>query len=137
MIFRLGSPSFEGKKPFYATFRQGIYLLLGVTVLHAMIDDAEGGPITLKTLAKTYIRRKKEHKETGGPPLGLRLWFVNLLITVGFINAETSGHPSPQQLTTFYTEERLEDYILENPEPGTLHGLGWKAMILLWHVNFG
>jgi hypothetical protein len=47
-----------------------------------MLDDAKGGPVTLKTLAKTYIRRKKEHKETGGPPLGLHLWFVNLLITV-------------------------------------------------------
>ncbi|RKK89109.1 hypothetical protein BFJ68_g16796 [Fusarium oxysporum] len=118
-------------------FRQGDNYTFQPHMLQAMIDDAEGGPVTLKTLAKTYIRRKKEHKETGGSPLGLRLWFVNLLITVGFINAEASGHPSPQQLTTFYTEERLEDYILENPEPRTLHGLVWKAVILLWHVNFG
>ncbi len=101
-----------------------------------MIDDAKGGPVTLKTLATTYIRRKKEHKESGGQPLGLRLWFVNMLITVGFINAETSGHPSTQQLTTFYTEERLENYILENPLPRTLHGLVWKALVLWWHVHF-
>ncbi len=37
-------------------------LLLTVIVLQAMIDDAKGGPVTLKTLATTYIRRKKEHR---------------------------------------------------------------------------
>jgi len=102
-----------------------------------MIDDADGGPITLKTMAKTYIRRKKEHKESGGQSLGLRLWFVNALITVGYINAETTGHPSVEQMRTFYTEERLEDYVLGNPLQRTLHGLVWKAVVLLWHVNFG
>ncbi|CAI6091145.1 unnamed protein product [Clonostachys chloroleuca] len=49
-------------------------------------------------------------------------------IAVGFINAETTGHPSPKQVATFYTEERLEDYILKNPEPRTLKGLLWKAL---------
>src|SRR5262245_50978774 len=102
-----------------------------------MIADAEGGPVTLKTMAKTYNRRKKEHKETDGPPLGLQMWFVNLLITVGFINTEATGHPSGEQMRQFYTEERFDDYILENPEQRTLFGLVSKAMILLWHVNFG
>jgi len=101
-----------------------------------MIADADGGPITLKTMAKTHIRRKKEHEASGGQPLGLRLWFTDMLITVGFINAETTGHPSAKQLTTFYTEERLEDYILENPIQRTLHGLVWKAVVLFWHVHF-
>jgi len=102
-----------------------------------MLDDAEGGPITLVTMAKTYNRRKKEHKESGGQGLGIRLWFVNLLITVGFINTETTGHPSPEQLAQFYTEERFQDYILENPETRTLWGLVSKGMILFWHVHFG
>jgi hypothetical protein len=102
-----------------------------------MLDDAEGGPVTLKTLAKSYTRRKEEHKASGGQSLGIRLWFVHLLITVGFVNAEASGHPSPEQVTTFYTEERLEDYILENPASRSLHGLVWKAIVLRWHVAFG
>jgi len=101
-----------------------------------MINDAEGGPITLKTMAKTHIRRKKEHEASGGQPLGIRLWFVDMLITVGFINAEATGHPSAKQMTTFYTEERLEDYILENPTTRSLHGLVWKAVVLFWHVHF-
>lgn len=107
-----------------------------LTVLQAMLKDAEGGPVTLRTLSKTYARRKKEHEESGGESLGIRLRFVSLLIAVGFINSETTGHPSPQQITTFYTEERLEDYILNNPTPRTLRGLVWKAVILQWHLIF-
>ncbi len=102
-----------------------------------MLDDAGDGPVTLKTMAKTYVRRKKEHEESFGQPLGFRLWFVNLLITVGFINVETTGHPSRKQMEQFYTEERFDDYILENPEPRTLYGLVSKALVLVWYVNFG
>ena len=98
-----------------------------------MLDDAEGGPITLKTMAKTHNRRKKEHKQSGGQPLGLRLWFVDMLITVGFINSEATGHPSPEDVAQFYNEERFQDYILENPTQRTLHGLVSKAVILWWH----
>jgi hypothetical protein len=105
-------------------------------VLEAMLDDAEGGPLTLKTLSRTYLRRQREHKETNGEPLGIRMRFVSLLIAVGFINAETTGHPSPEHVRTFYTEERLEDYILENSEPRSLRGLLWKAVILQWHMLF-
>lgn len=101
-----------------------------------MLDDAEGGDLTLKTMAKTYIRRREEHKKSGGQPLGLTMWFKDLLIVVGFINAEATGHPTPEHTRTFYTEERLEDYILNNPEQRTLHGLVLKAMKLWWHVHF-
>lgn len=101
-----------------------------------MLDDAEGGPVTLKTLSRTYARRRREHKESGGESLGIRLRFVSLLIAVGFINTETTGHPSPEQVRTFYTEERLEDYILNNTQPRTLRGLVWKAVILQWHLIF-
>jgi len=102
-----------------------------------MLDDAQGGPVTLKTLSRTYARRRREHEDTGGDPLGIRLRFVSLLIAVGFINSETTGRPSPEQITTFYTEERLEDYILENPQTRSLRGLVWKAVILQWHLIFG
>jgi len=98
-----------------------------------MLDDAEGGPITLKTMAKTHNRRKKEHEQSGGQPLGLRLWLVDMLITVGFINSEATGHPSPENVAQFYNEERLQDYILQNPTQRTLRGLVSKAVILWWH----
>ncbi|KAK4163945.1 Chloroperoxidase [Cladorrhinum sp. PSN259] len=117
-------------------FRQGDNYSLQPAMLQALLDDAEGGPVTLKTLAKTYNRRKKEHKESGGQPLGLRLWFVNLLITVGFINSETTGHPSLEQVAQFYNEERFQDYILENPQQRTLRGLVSKAVILWWYTFF-
>jgi hypothetical protein len=118
-------------------FRQGDNYTMQPHMLQAMIDDAEGGPVTLKTLAKSYIRRKREHKASGGQGLGLRLYFVNLLITVGYINTEATGHPTPKQVHDFYTDERLEDYVLQNPTPRSLHGLLWKAIVLQWHIIFG
>ncbi|KAH7305557.1 Chloroperoxidase [Stachybotrys elegans] len=117
-------------------YRHGDNYNMQPRMLQAMLDDAEGGPLTLKTLSRTYLRRQREHKETDGESLGIRLRFVSLLIAVGFVNAETTGHPSPEHVRTFYTEERLEDYILENPEPRTLRGLVWKAIVLQWHMIF-
>jgi hypothetical protein len=107
------------------------------TVLQAMLTDAGSGPLTLRTLAKTYNRRKAEHKASGGDSLGIRLWFVDLLIKAGYINAEATGHPSQEQASLFYKEERLEEYILQNPVPRTLHGLLWKAIKLWWFAYVG
>lgn len=111
-------------------------LTVKTLVLQAMLDDAEGGDLTLKTMAKTYIRRREEHKKSGGDSLGLSMWFKDMLIVVGFINSEATGHPTPEHTRLFYTEERFADYILENPEQRTLHGLVFKAMRLWWHVHF-
>lgn len=117
-------------------FRQGDNYTLQPQMLQAMLDDAEGGDLTLKTMAKTYIRRREEHKKSGGDSLGLSMWFKDMLIVVGFINSEATGHPTPEHTRLFYTEERFADYILENPEQRTLHGLVFKAMRLWWHVHF-
>lgn len=76
----------------------------------------------------------EEHKESGGPPASAKLWFERILINVGWINSEATGHPTAEHTRTFYTEERFEDYILENPTPRTLHGLLLKGVILFWHV---
>jgi hypothetical protein len=102
-----------------------------------MIADADGADLSLRSIAKSWVRRAKEHKETGGEGLGLRMGFVNLLITVGFVNAEATGHPTAVNTRTFYTEERLLPYVLENPEPRTLSGLLWKAVKMVWFANVG
>jgi hypothetical protein len=101
-----------------------------------MLADANAGPVTIKTMAATYNRRKKEHKASGGESLGLRLGFADLLMTVSFLNTETTGHPSQEQVAQFFTEERFQDYILENEQPRTLAGLVTKGMALLWHATF-
>ncbi|KAK7985612.1 Cloroperoxidase [Apiospora saccharicola] len=117
-------------------FRQGDNFTMQPKMLEAMIDDAQGGPVTLKTLATTYKRRNREHKASGGEPLGVTMTFKDLLIKVGYINTETTGHPTPAQVRRFWTDERFEDYLLDNPEPRTLRGLVWKAAVLWWHVHF-
>jgi len=103
-------------------------------VFSKMLNDANGEDLTIRTMAKSYIRREREHRESGGQPHSLRMWFVSLLITVGFINAEATGHPTPEAARIFYKEERLEDRILANPTPRSLHGLLWKAVLLVFHI---
>ncbi|KAJ1323729.1 Peroxidase family 2 [Microdochium nivale] len=115
-------------------FRHGDNYTMQPDMLERMLDDARGGDLSLRTLARSYIRRQAEHEKSGGRPHGLRMWFVSLLITVGFVNAEATGHPSQNTTRVFYTEERLEEHILANTSPRSLHGLLWKALVLFFYV---
>ncbi|OJZ79921.1 hypothetical protein ASPFODRAFT_98590, partial [Aspergillus luchuensis CBS 106.47] len=91
-------------------FRQGDNYTFQPAMFKALLDDADGGPVTIKTLAKTFIRRRKESKESGSPRLPINLWFVNIIQTVSFLNtAQTGGELSRETMTTFYTEERFPD----------------------------
>jgi hypothetical protein len=102
-----------------------------------MIDDARGGPLTLQTVSRTYVRRRAEHKASGGEALGIQLWFVDALIAVGFINAEGTDAPTEDHVRIFYEEERLADYVLENPRPRSLTGLVWRAVKMQWYALVG
>jgi len=118
-------------------FRQGDNFTFQPTMFQAMLDDADGGPVTIKSLAKTYVRRNKESRAAGAPRLPLNLWFVNMLQTVSLMNtAQTGGKLSPELLTTFYVEERYPDEILDNDKPRTLVGLVWHAVALFTTVMF-
>lgn len=99
-----------------------------------MLNDAGGDDLTIRTMAKSYIRREREHRQSGDQPHSLRMWFVSLLITVGFINAEAIGHPTPETAHIFYRGERLEDRMLANLTPRSLHGLLWKVVLLVFHI---
>ena len=59
-------------------FWQGDNFTFQPAMLQAMIDDAEGKPVTLRSLAKTYKRRNRESKKTGASRLPLNLWFVRV-----------------------------------------------------------
>ena len=117
-------------------FHQGDNYTFQPGMFQALLDDADGGPVTLKTLAKTYNRRMKESKASGGR-LPINLWFVNLLQTVSFLNAaQTNGKLSREVMTTFYTEERFPAVILKNEKPRTLLGLIGNALGLLFYSIF-
>ena len=106
-------------------------------MFEAMLKDAGDGPVTVKTLGKTYKRRNKESREAGAPALPIKLYFVNLLQSVSLMNtAQTGGKMSKELLTTFYFEERFPDEILNNPQPRTLFGLLSKAFMLFIYGTF-
>ena len=64
-------------------FHQGDNYTFQPQMLEAMIQDADGGDVTLRTLAKTFIRRHRESRDAGAPRLGIRLWFIAVLQAVG------------------------------------------------------
>ena len=115
--------------------RQGDNYTFQPAMLQAMFDDAHGGPVTVKTLAKSYNRRKRERKADGGAPLPWNLWFVNIVQTVSFLNtADTGGKLSHDVMKTFYEEERIPDVILNSQKTRTLTGLLIYAFILMFYV---
>ncbi|KAH7397780.1 Chloroperoxidase [Cadophora sp. MPI-SDFR-AT-0126] len=118
-------------------FRQGDNYTFQPALFEAFLADADGGPVTIKTLAKTYNRRKKESRAAGSPRLPLNLWFVNLLQTVSLLNtAQTGDALQKDLLVEFYTEEKIPDIILQNQKTRTLFGLVTKALSLLFRTIF-
>ena len=107
-------------------------------MLQAMIDDADGGPVTLRSLAKTFIRRGKESRDSGAPRLPLNLWFVRALQAVGVMNtAQTGGILTKEVLEAVFMEERFPDVILNNPKPRTVFTLLENAFEMMRYVIFG
>lgn len=119
-------------------FHQGDNYTFQPAMLQAMIDDAEGGPVTHRTLAKTFIRRDKESRAAGAPRLPLNLWFVRVLQAVGVMNtAQTGGILTPEVLHAVFAEERFPDIILDNPKPRTVGTLLGNALKMMWYVVTG
>lgn len=118
--------------------RQGDNYTFQPAMLQAIFDDADGGPITVRTLAKSCNRRKKERKADGGAALPWNLWFVNIVQTVSFLNtADTGGKLSKDVMKPFYEEERIPDVILDNHRTRTLTGLMFYSFQLMFYALVG
>lgn len=88
----------------------------------AYLQDANGGPITPFSLAKSRVRRDREHKAAGGAPLNFRLWVTKWAETTAARHA-FGPEISVKDITTFYTEERFPDGYLESAPKSTFHDL--------------
>lgn len=119
-------------------FRQGDNYTFQPQMLEDMISDANGGPVTLRSLAKTFIRRDKECRASGGPSLPLNLWFVRVLQSVGVMNtAQTGGILTREVLEAVFAEERFPDVVLDNPKKRTVFTLLGNALGMMRYVIFG
>lgn len=117
--------------------RQGDNYTFQPAMLQAMFDDARGGPVTVKTLARSYNRRKRERKADGGVALPWNLWFVNIVQTISFLNtADTGGKLTQDVMKTFYEEEKIPDVIMDNHRARTLTGLLIFAFKLMFYAAF-
>jgi len=119
-------------------FHQGDNYTFQPDMLQAMINDADGGDVTLRTLAKTFIRRDKESRAAGAPKLPLNLWFVRVLQSVGVMNtAQTGGVLTKEVLEAVFAEERFPDVIINNPKPRTVFTLLGNALGMMWYIVIG
>lgn len=120
-------------------FHQGDNYTFRPEMLQAMIDDAPPGePVTLRSLAKTFIRRDKESRAAGAPKLPLNLWFVRVLQAVGVMNsAQTGGILTEEVLHAIFVEERFPEIVLKNPTPRTVFTLLGNALGMMRYVIFG
>ncbi|KAI4095174.1 MAG: hypothetical protein LQ339_007334 [Xanthoria mediterranea] len=119
-------------------FHQGDNYTFQPAMLQAMMDDADGGPVTLRSLAKTFMRRTRESRAGGAPRLPLGLWFVRLFQAVGVMNtAQTGGVLTKELLEAVFVEERFPDVILNNPKPRTVFTLVGNALGMLRYVILG
>lgn len=119
-------------------FCQGDNYTFRPEMLEAMIADANGGPVTLRSLAKTFERRDKESRAAGAPRLPLNLWFVRVLQAVGVMNtAQTGGVLTREVLEAVFAEERFPDVILNNPKPRTIFTLLGNALGMMRYAIFG
>ncbi|EQL03988.1 Chloroperoxidase [Ophiocordyceps sinensis CO18] len=90
---------------------------LQADMFRALLDDAGGGPVTVKTLAKTYRRRATEHKQIARESLPLH-----------------GGGLSREVMDMFYVEERFPEEVLDNKRPRTLLGLVGNMVKLLFYI---
>jgi hypothetical protein len=119
-------------------FHQGDNYTFQPSMLQAMLDDADDGLVTRRSLAKTFIRRNKESRAAGAPRLPLNLWFVRMLQAVGVMNtAQTGGTLTKELLEAVFAEERFPDIILNNPKPRTVFTLLGNALGMMWYVVIG
>lgn len=134
-------------------FHQGDNYTFQPQMLEAMIQDAEGGDVTLRTLAKTFIRRNEESRAAGAPRPGLKLWFIAVLQAVGGMHipfypctplilivmntAQTGGKLTREVLEAVFAEERFPPVILDNPKPRTVFTLLGNAVGMLWWTVIG
>ena len=107
-------------------------------MLDDLIEDAAGGDVNLRSMAKTFIRRNKESRAAGAPKLPLNLYFVRMLQYVGAINtAQTGGKLPKDVLEDLFVKEKFSDVILQNPKPRTVLTLLGNALGMMRFVVLG
>lgn len=95
------------------------------------------GPVTVSSLARTYVRCNAVSKAAGAPFLPLDSRFVNLLQSSLFMYTAHMGRRLwSQVLMTLYAEERFPDQISENRRIRTLLGLLGYAAFLAFCIVF-
>jgi hypothetical protein len=109
-------------------FRQGDNYSFQPDMFKAYLEDAKGGPITSWTLAKTRVRRDREEKLAGVPSMSFSLWITKWAQTA-FVPYAFGPSVSREDITTFYTEERLPQNALDSRKTLTFPGFFFAVLV--------
>jgi len=109
-------------------FRQGDNYLCQPDMVQDLLKDAEGGPVTYQSIAKTRARRMKEAKKDNSVP-SLYFQARAILEAASLIHFLGDG-ASEEDVHKFFLEERLP-----HPEnPGAMRGTLWLNAVSLVKV---
>jgi len=103
-------------------YRQGDNYTFQPAMFQALLADANGGPITKDSLARTRVRRDKEEKQAGhgagltffsDPKLWITMWSQTCVLLQTF-----GERISVDDITMFYEQEKLPEWWLQDASAG-------------------
>ncbi len=109
-------------------FRQGDNYSCQPDMVQDLLKDADGGPVTYQTIAKTRARRMREAKKANSVP---SLYFkVRAMLEAASLIHFLGEGASEEDIKTFFLDERLP-----HPEnPGAMRGTLWLNVVSLVKV---
>ena len=117
-------------------FRQGDNYSFQPAMFKAFLADADGGPITPTSIARTRARRDAEGKQVvGAQSLGLRLWLTTWSQTC--ILLQIFGKKiAVEDISMLYQEEKLPDWWTQDPGSPTFLSLLDDIVNVFWKHLF-
>lgn len=117
-------------------FRQGDNYSFQPAMFHDFLKDAEGGPITATSLARTRARRDAEGKQVlGAKSLGPRLWLTTWSQTC--ILLQIFGKEiSVEDISSVYEHEKLPEWWIQHSGKPTFLGLLGDVFDVFWKHLF-
>jgi hypothetical protein len=107
-------------------------------IFRSLLTDANGEAITVKSLARSHRRRKKQRKTARSPRPPLKQRITSLLQAVSVLHAAgvggIGGKLPMEIMAVLEAEERLLEAVFWNKRKRTLMGFVLKAITLWFYI---
>lgn len=132
------APSPEVVVPVEAEARSKLFSFHDARFFQLFLADAQKETITVKSLARTHRRRKKQRRATGSPKPPLKDRVASLVQAVSVLHAAgvggIGGKLPVEVMAVLEAEERLLEAVYRNKRKRTLMGFALKAVTLWFYI---